>query len=1401
MKRITLALPAPYVGLRPFDEKDALIFFGRDHHVRDLLAKLGNQQRFISVLGASGTGKSSLVRAGLIPALHRGALASVGFQWKVYTFKPGDAPLHNLVHALTEDPRWIDNNTDRATAEASLCSLLAVSPLALTEQYRQRAECFGNEALLLVVDQFEEIFRYRQKNSDEAEAFIQLLLRTASEDVPIYVVMTMRSDFLGNCVAFFGLPEAINSGLYLTPRLGPDPLKSIIASPLALVGGDIDLVLVTRLINTLGGDDELPILEHALLRMWNHAKDAGRNRIDMLDFEAVCAPHHSEQAGNAAKVVFTIDNHASSIFATLTGKQQLLAQQMFLALVENRDGRDVRRPQTMQQLTDLLGKDVHSDLQTILDKFRVEQVGFLLPPFHEPIHAETQIDISHESLFRQWHLFQQWLKEEALDISELREWQQRALRQHYGGGWLDENDCIRAQRWRDRVHSRTDPQLWVTRYVNERVFSHVDAYIETSMHRLNQAKIEHERLKQEKNEAVNRLLRVEARNQRETAERAEKEKLQAQAFAKASRRRSVIAIAAAGVAIIFAILSIGLWLHADNEKIRAEKMARDAKAAELIGVAENLAKIAPDQSLLLALTARQISNVPKAEAHLRYAYATFNYRHVLRGHEDKIYTAQFSPDGETILTTGGDNTVILWNTPTGKQLHVLSGHEDRVESAQFSPDGRTIVSASEDKTIRIWNSATGKQLHILHGHEESVYSAKFSPDGRVILSVGKDIDMRLWDTATGKQLHILDGHKNYIRSDAQFSPDGRTIVSTSNDKTVLWDTANGEQLHVLHGHTYVSFSPDGKKVLTNRSGTAYLWDVFTGKQLQALPRRGDKNYLLAQFSPNGKAILIISRENTASLWDTATGKELLILGGHDEPVVRAQFSSDGKTILTEEQSGSNVRLWDIATGKELHVLQGNDRPVADAQFFPNGKWIITTGWYGDLLALINDKNNRDSAIRVWDVATGMELHVFIGHEHGAHNVYISPNGRTILSVGKDGDSTARIWNVPTENNEFQVFGEQDKKIYSAQFSPNGKTILTIGAEDSTARLWNIATGKELLEFGGKDKPVTDAEFSPDGKIFLTTSMHHPELIGGNDRSVRVWSINGKELQVLHDQGQAKFSPDGKAIVTFGGKDHTVRLWDTTSGKELQVFAGHEDSIRSAGFSPDGRAIITASYDGTVRLWNTKTGKQILTLPVHNPNVEAEFSPDGKNILISTLIPDSVQLRDAATAKQRFTLGRHNDSILFGEFSLNGQIILTKEGDGDRAHLWDASSGEQLNILHEVKAYRYHMHFSPDGRTIITTDDTGIKVRGKPGIRLWDVVTGKQLRVIHLEGELVVVDAKFSPDGKFILITGDGTARLLPCDVCASIEKIETDLRSRVGRELTKDERRRFGVPDSVSLEN
>lgn len=489
MKRITLTLPAPYVGLRPFTEDESLLFFGRESHVRDLLASLERQQRFTAVLGASGTGKSSLVRAGLIPALHRGALHPRGgsevtppVAWNVCIFQPGDAPLANLARALTEDPRWADN-ADRAAAVSSLAAVLGTSPLALSDLYRQKAEHFVGESLLLVVDQFEEIFRYRQKNPDEADSLITLLLRSAREALPIYIVITMRSDFLGHCVAFHGLPEAINSGLYLTPRLGPEQIRSVIVSPLALVGGSIDPVLANRMVNALGGDDELPILEHALLRMWQRARALGRREIDTGDFETICAPRHADGVATASGPLLShaIDNHAWDIYGALTAEQSAVARQFFLALVERREGREVRRPQTMRELQQQVPESQYAALRAVIDAFRAEDAGFVLPRGSGNIGDDDLIDISHESLFRQWQLFRRWLAEEDRDLAELREWRQRAARrQSEGGGWLDANDCERAQRWRARLQERVHPPGWAARYEGAGAYVLVDDYIQSS---------------------------------------------------------------------------------------------------------------------------------------------------------------------------------------------------------------------------------------------------------------------------------------------------------------------------------------------------------------------------------------------------------------------------------------------------------------------------------------------------------------------------------------------------------------------------------------------------------------------------------------------------------------------------------------------------------------------------------------------------------------------------------------------------------------------------------------------------------------------------------------------------------------------------------------------------------
>ena len=591
MKRITLALPAPYVGLRPFEEREALLFFGRDAHVRDLLRKFA-QQRFTAVIGVSGSGKSSLVRAGLIPALHRGDLPRAGHRWNVFIFKPGNSPLANLTKELVRDERWV-GATD-GFAEHYLAHTLAVSPLTLVERYRNAGDSFAGEAVLLVVDQFEEIFRYRcgdpkerqdppdRGNIDEAEAFVELLLRSAAEpDVPIYVLITLRTDFLGQSSVFYGLPEAINGGIYLTPRLDRDQLTSVIASPLALAGGGVDGALVAHLINTLADEDELPVLEHALLRMWENARAAARTRIDESDFEAMCLPPADPGLGKAGadrtaqtevprspRLKYALDSHASEIYDQLTPAQQRIGRRLFLALSERREAQDIRRPQRLCELLEQIGQEVRDDVLAVIGVFRAEGVGFLMPPAREPLSDGKVIDISHESLIRQWRYFRRWLREEEADVAELREWQHRAAQYcDHGGGWLDENDAARAERWRARVEGRGYPEAWLKRYFpsNPIGADAVFGYIDESASREREDRENQERLEREAKAAEIKFLEAEARLQQAIAEssereraRAEEDKQRAEASARTSRRGMRVAIA--GTVVLGLVAAFVTWI-------------------------------------------------------------------------------------------------------------------------------------------------------------------------------------------------------------------------------------------------------------------------------------------------------------------------------------------------------------------------------------------------------------------------------------------------------------------------------------------------------------------------------------------------------------------------------------------------------------------------------------------------------------------------------------------------------------------------------------------------------------------------------------------------------------------------------------------------------------------------
>ena len=440
----------PFPGLRAFEEEEEHLFFGREKQVDELLAKL-SQQRFLAVIGSSGSGKSSLVRSGLLPALFRGFMTGAGSSWKIAVMRPGNAPIANLAAALASFAKPGDDPGFDDTASVIIESTLRRSRLGLGDAAEETLRG-KNENVLIVVDQFEELFRFSryEKESNHGErdalAFVNLLLEAASRPgLQLYVAITMRSDFLGNCTEFRGLPEAINRGLYLIPRMTRDEIRSAITGPVAVGGGTITSMLVSRLLNDVGDNpDQLPILQHSLMRTWQY-------RQQEKDPAAPLDIRHYEQAGT---MKHALSQHAEEAYSELDSERlRETCESIFRSLTEKRpDMPGTRRPTSIADLAAIAGAS-EEEVMRVVNVFRSPERSFLVPPHTVPLASSTVIDISHESLMRVWERLVQWVEEEAESAEIfLRLVKAAQLYQNGKGGLYRSPELDFAVRWRDQQH-------------------------------------------------------------------------------------------------------------------------------------------------------------------------------------------------------------------------------------------------------------------------------------------------------------------------------------------------------------------------------------------------------------------------------------------------------------------------------------------------------------------------------------------------------------------------------------------------------------------------------------------------------------------------------------------------------------------------------------------------------------------------------------------------------------------------------------------------------------------------------------------------------------------------------------------------------------------------------------
>jgi WD40 repeat protein len=1173
----------PYRGLQTFDEEHADLFFGRDGDIQRMLEKL-KATRFLAVVGPSGSGKSSLVRAGLLPLLRRGAMPD-SHSWTIQVLTPGSRPLTTLASHLVRlyPGEGMIRTLDQIAADARTLHL--GTSLALAERpSRDRA--------VWVIDQFEEIFTLCRDEQERAQFLRNLLYAASIPDGRSTVVLTLRADFYPRCAAYPELSQHLAAQQFLVSPMDLEGLRQAIEEPARRVGLEFEHGLVATILDDVANQSgALPLLEHALLELWQ------RRRGRMLTLEAY------EASGG---VKGALAKRADDIYAHASPEQQAIARRVLLRLTQPGEGtEDTRRRATLREL---VTRSEEGDAVETLVQRLVE--ARLLTTGEDPTAGGCWVDVSHEALIRGWPRLRSWIEEDRAGLrvhhrltEAAHEWQQlnRDEGALYRGARLSE-----AVEWQARNPGALNEL--------EREFLNASVALRERERRAAQRRVRFMVGGLVAALAVISAFALVAWDQRQAAERQRNDALQ-EARARATAEAQAIAERDAS----------------NQARIAAEESRKLALSREIAARSIAQLQIDPELSVLLATEAVGVARTAEAEDALRAALLSSRVRAHLRGHTDEVKSVQFSPDGRRLVTAGLDRTARIWEPTTGRVLAELHGHTGSLKSASFSPDGKLVATASFDKTARIWDVASGTTAVELHGHTGTVWSAAFSPDGGRIVTASDDKTARLWEVGSGHIVTELYGHTGPVNS-AAFSPDGGLVATASDDGTAaLWMAGTGELVARLRGHTRgvtsATFSPDGGLVATgSQDGSAALWDVSTGRQTAELRAHtntvwnasfspdgkllatasGDGTARLwavstasvmaelrghadmvwtAAFSPDGRLIATASADKTARLWDANPGGKVAELRGHTDWVNSSAFSPDGSLVVTAS-SDKTARLWEAASGNVVTELAGHSDVVWSAAFSPDGRWLATA--------------SADMTGRVWEAATGQLVAELRGHRERVRGVTFSPDGRLLATAGFD--DTGRVWDASTGKAVAILSGHTDW-VRSVAFSPDSKIVVT-ASEDRTVRLWEAATGRAVAQLPEHAGGVRSASFSPDGDILIT---------GGFDKVARVWQIaTGQLLAELRGHtdpvNSASFSLDGRWIVTAG--DTTARVWEASTGKAVAELRGHTYVVWNAAFSPDGKLIATASGDGTAHLYACEVCGSLEDLLDLSPRrVAREFTPE------------------------------------------------------------------------------------------------------------------------------------------------------------------------------------------------
>jgi WD40 repeat protein len=1176
-------LKAPFRGLEAYEFEHAPILFGQDEALAKAMLQLtANAEAgspFLLMLGASGSGKSSLVKAGILPKLFvPRRIPGVAFLRRV-VFRPSDARdgedlFDALARRLTtqiSEHEGLSELIEHGQTCASLTAHLRHATGApgypigtalgqLTVRARQEGSMLEYEdaKLVLVIDQLEELFTDEGLTADERRRFVELLAGLARSGL-VWIIATMRKDFwhrADETPELVRLSEEGRGRLELLPPT-PSQLSHMIRRPAEAAGISFELHPTTNVpLNELIAEEvarepgALPLLSYLLDQLY---------RTDVLEAEGDTLTYAAfDRLGRLEGAIAT---QAETVLARCTAEDRQALGSVLFSLVQMGTAQGdidhaVARRVPLSAFTP--GTPARHLVDALLDPD-----ARLLVSDAEKGRSPT-VRVAHEALITHWAQAREFVQRNATALKIRRRIEERYALWRAIGGERDasETDAPRSTSWRARWGREpgllTDIDLADGRRLLQEHLAETEPHLVTFI---------------ERSAADDRRLRT----------------------------RSVRMLAiVAGVVALLAIVASGAGWIASQKQHEAEAQAARTREAESRLLIETAAARLKDGNITGAqgIILQVLSNAGSERAHDAAAVSVFQEVRaadfqigVLSGHGATVWSASYSPDGTRIVTASDDKTARIWDAYTGAPFAVLA----HSEVAAYSPDGTRIVTAADDGSVRIWDARTGAQLVTVAGHAGTVFSASYSPDGMRIATAGRDNTVRIWDSHSGALLTTLSGHGAPVYA-AGFSPDGTRVVSASDDNTArIWDARSGAQLRVLahsDGVRTSAYSPDGTRIVTADDKRATIWDARSGMQLGVL---GESSGIrAAAYSPDGSRIVTASYDKTARIWDARSLQQVTVLSGHSGGLQSAAYSPDGTRIVTASDD-QTARVWDAHSDGTVAVLTGHGSWLGTAVFSPDGNRVLTS--------------SDDKTARIWDARSGVGLTILSGHGATVYTAAYSPDGTRAVTASLD--KTARIWDTRS-GAMLAVLAGHSKVVTSAAYSPDGTRVVTASG-DNTARIWDAQTGAQIKLLSGHGDVVNNAAYSPDGTRIVTASW---------DKTARIWDAHtGIQLDVLAgDHGRLQFagySPDGTRIVTTSD-DNTARVWDARTGGSLAVLSGHNDLVNAAGFSPDGASIATASLDRTARIWDVQTGAQLAVLAGHsNWVMTAAFSPDGAHIVTAS----------------------------------------------------------------------------------------------------------------------------------------------------------------------------------------